>query len=940
MSDTDDTDVLLLIPPNFFLVPTDQEESDIDIESNTDRSIVGNLLSQVYNLENRVNHIETLTNNRCSTSLSDFDNQSMVLNNVSEYSANNILVQPNISTVQALDTEYSLREPTNTLNIDHFNSSKDKKELLGEVDQFIDSKFNVKTMDRFTTIDSLFQNGSPTKRLALPEVDKLLKEMETTQTEIENKLRMREIEHGIIDKNKQLEISSRKMYTMGENIGSVPDRGFGVRDMFTSSIQNSPIKGSNNGLPSAEEPCIRRDAYLVGSSNSEEVRKSLTSLSLTRSPLKDFTSPTKPATITTTQETRRKSYLSPRRRLQMNSDFANGGKLTGAKVLADQRSDLPEERMKLDNGAGGDSQELRFKPDGDYSLKIRSINNPRGNLLSLSDLWRSENDLNIEDPVKLKQKLEEEKYRRLHLENTVQTLQRRVLEEQEKVAVAMKVDEGKDRAIGQVTEAWKQMVQHWRQIEAERHAMTQTLINERSEIAKQKDDIEKKIVRYEKEMSQTLDLAEGYKKKYEYLENELTILKENSEQRIKELEETLVEREAVIKELKEERKSLADRLQVSKVEHEEEKRLVESSRRDVSILQEQLSKCEAELAVVKEQRDLLSTRLKEEKGRSSMLDAQKVALTDALDAANSKLAKAEEEVKATILALEKSKGDLRSVYQTQLETVVRDKVAEFQAQLDRAQAIMQVELENTRRQTEEVAQRQQQALVNSHVAEMRRLESIHKEELRAVESKLAESERRRTRLENGKKDIAQRLHGVMESQWRQALNIITSELSVKQNEGGAEGSRLAPVDAEHTSYKHQRNLLNDDSTSIPSSRKRLSIKNTGIGGIHLPPESEASDDTPFNKDGQITSRSNNVALLKQPQLLDYIQTLLERQPGKPVDTTTSSITGGPWPDTDTTEDHSQHWSQIIQNNPTLLTSSAPDSMKASQNSKKPPWKPA
>lgn len=69
-----------------------------------------------------------------------------------------------------------------------------------------------------------------------------------------------------------------------------------------------------------------------------------------------------------------------------------------------------------------------------------------------------------------------------------------MLEEQEKVAVAMKVDEGKDRAIGQVTEAWKQMVQHWRQIESERHAMSQTLITERSEIAKQKDDIEKVFV--------------------------------------------------------------------------------------------------------------------------------------------------------------------------------------------------------------------------------------------------------------------------------------------------------------------------------------------------------------------------------------------------------------------------------------------------------------
>lgn len=96
----------------------------------------------------------------------------------------------------------------------------------------------------------------------------------------------------------------------------------------------------------------------------------------------------------------------------------------------------------------------------------------------------------------------------------------------------------------------------------------------------------------------------------------------------------------------------------------------------------------------------------------------------------------------------------------------------------------------------------------------------------------------------------------------------------RQNEGGPGGSRLAPLDADHTSYKYQqRNLMNDDTTSIPSSRKRLSIKNTGIGGIHLPPESEASDETPFNKDGQMTSRSNNVGPLKQPQLMDYIQTV-------------------------------------------------------------------
>ena len=68
----------------------------------------------------------------------------------------------------------------------------------------------------------------------------------------------------------------------------------------------------------------------------------------------------------------------------------------------------------------------------------------------------------------------------------------------------------------------------------------------------------------------------------------------------------------------------------------------------------------------------------------------------------------------------------------------------------------------------------------SHVAEIRRLEEIHKEELRSLEHKLIDSERRRTKLENNHKEIAQKLHGVMENQWQQALSILTSEISLRQ----------------------------------------------------------------------------------------------------------------------------------------------------------------
>lgn len=68
----------------------------------------------------------------------------------------------------------------------------------------------------------------------------------------------------------------------------------------------------------------------------------------------------------------------------------------------------------------------------------------------------------------------------------------------------------------------------------------------------------------------------------------------------------------------------------------------------------------------------------------------------------------------------------------------------------------------------------------SHMQEIRQMEARYKEEIKTLELRLCESEKRRERLETGKKEIAQKLHGVMEAQWQQALSILTSEISVRQ----------------------------------------------------------------------------------------------------------------------------------------------------------------
>ena len=60
MSDTDDTDVLVLIPPDLFIVQSsDSDDSSDHTGKFTDCSVVSVLLKQVYSLEDRIKVIES-----------------------------------------------------------------------------------------------------------------------------------------------------------------------------------------------------------------------------------------------------------------------------------------------------------------------------------------------------------------------------------------------------------------------------------------------------------------------------------------------------------------------------------------------------------------------------------------------------------------------------------------------------------------------------------------------------------------------------------------------------------------------------------------------------------------------------------------------------------------------------------------------------------------
>lgn len=74
-------------------------------------------------------------------------------------------------------------------------------------------------------------------------------------------------------------------------------------------------------------------------------------------------------------------------------------------------------------------------------------------------------------------------------ERLIQQLQARLLEEQQKLAVAVQVDRGKDQAILQLQHAWKRLVRHWIELEEQRHNLASRLQSEREAHQRQESEM-------------------------------------------------------------------------------------------------------------------------------------------------------------------------------------------------------------------------------------------------------------------------------------------------------------------------------------------------------------------------------------------------------------------------------------------------------------------
>lgn len=76
-----------------------------------------------------------------------------------------------------------------------------------------------------------------------------------------------------------------------------------------------------------------------------------------------------------------------------------------------------------------------------------------------------------------------------HCERLIQQLQICLLEEQQKLAVAVQVDRCKDQAILQLQDGWNHLLHHWKELEEQRHCLASRLHSEREEHQQQESEM-------------------------------------------------------------------------------------------------------------------------------------------------------------------------------------------------------------------------------------------------------------------------------------------------------------------------------------------------------------------------------------------------------------------------------------------------------------------
>ncbi|EDW92936.1 protein MLP1 [Drosophila yakuba] len=379
-------------------------------------------------------------------------------------------------------------------------------------------------------------------------------------------------------------------------------------------------------------------------------------------------------------------------------------------------------------------------------------------IISLSELWGKSSltktvlDNHSPNRILCSSSLKEEQLRRQHLEKTVHTLQSQLLEYQQRISVAIEVDRSKDVALTdaeQTVQSLNYEVQHLRdavhRLEADR------------------GESQSKFDALQNELAQAVNLATKFQEKNDKLERELDHCRHDARQwdeRMEQLEMQLNSSKRAEELSHAELNKLRDKF--AKVDYQQEK------------LKARIEELEKDKNTLTNQKDMLQEYHQKQKARADSLESQRKSLQETL----ANLTETETNLKKKLEIQQKS---LKQYYQQQMENVVAKKMQEFQDQLDKNEEHLKNEARERERLIAERAVKQLEMINEKNNQELNLIQEKHNEEVELYRLQLANASKKIDEMDlklscykTKRADIAEKLHGVMEAQWQQALAILTT----------------------------------------------------------------------------------------------------------------------------------------------------------------------
>ncbi|KAL6422409.1 hypothetical protein ACFW04_010620 [Cataglyphis niger] len=916
MSESDDTDVLLLIPPDIFHVPSSETSSSDSPRADCGKTgVISELVGHMQTLESRISAIESRDNSLDVSALNNSLDSQQVYGSASYPYYRQTLPRLSVSqsaslqntpvkhrkplSVPSTPSGYSTQNYTNlvkndmksgcylstaTSNVTTTNTlTRAKHDTLTLCsDSFVVPSTSCGTELSHATAMSMkkeshlslrpndcYQQHTRTRivqEMELSEVDELLQEMEATELELSkrinnsNRYQYNELVHPLLP-TQTIDASNNQEKETQHKLGAYKKLNFlpcSKESQFTDTLSVFSQKKSNNAFPdislpysesfqlnesnkmisefktweqSVQQPTSKANGHTIENSiKNVDHLSNVSSITVDNDKSKEAMSNQNivmksEASTNNVHVQSKDSITDPLLHVSESTKLPDAKPLRPAQYSNTEHLLNPCKTPQHNGNVHDDKSEKSVFSKSAVHVATNTDSHLRKyqRILSLSDFWETHPARSQEETLRIK--LEEEKFRREHCEHLIQELQKRLLEQQEKVAVAVRIDNEKNVLISQFHVAWSKLKQQVAILEVE-HKNSQTNLQNitekhQSEIAK----FQTQIKELEEKLSKTLDLAAGYKEKSDTtIKEKVDLLKTHADELesykllVQEAENRYEQIKIEFNKLLEKNQKNEETLKIVQSELNKERLRGSEVRNEMNVIHKALDTCEAELTVLRQEKENLQLKLKEEINRNSILEQKNSLLLESINDAKKAEKLAKDEIKSIVEQKEKIRAELQEVYQKQVDEVVKVKLQEFQTQLDTAESEFLEELKTRQQVIAECAARKIKDVIDKHRLEINLLEEKHKEEKRLYELQLAQALQRSSMLETHlnsqrttKSQLAEQLHSVMQKQWQQALHIIS----------GGNTDNLSPIQKIYAN-KHFDSKGPKKSESMPNCYTKLS----------------------------------------------------------------------------------------------------------------------